>query len=139
MKVLAVNGSPRKSGNTSIMLDWALEELKNEGVETEVRQIGGHLVPGCKACGVCGKNQDMRCVQKDDPVNEIIAKMVEADGIILGSPVYFADLTPELKALIDRAGFVTMHNRRPSLMALHTVLHQIIHRNRPIPQIRINP
>ncbi|UQZ90346.1 flavodoxin family protein [Deltaproteobacteria bacterium Smac51] len=112
MKVLAINGSPRKTGNTSIMIDWALEELNKEGIETEVQQIGGKLVAGCKACGACGKNRDMRCIQKDDPVNEIIAKMAEADGLILGSPVYFADLTPELKALIDRAGFVTMFNGR---------------------------
>lgn len=112
MKVLAVNGSPRKSGNTSIMLAWAAEELKKEGIDTEIVQIGGKLVAGCKACGACGKSLDMRCAQKDDPVNEIIAKMVEADGIILGSPVYFADLSPELKALIDRAGFVTMFNNR---------------------------
>ncbi len=112
MKVLAVNGSPRKNGNTSIMLEWAAEELRKEGLEVEIQQIGGKLVPGCKGCGACGKNKDMRCVQKDDPVNEIIAKMAEADGIILGSPVYFADLTPELKALIDRAGFVSMFNHR---------------------------
>lgn len=110
MKVLAINGSPRKSGNTSIMLGWALEELAREGIEVELEKIGGVGVPGCKACGVCGVNKDRRCIQADDPVNGLIAKMAEADGIILGSPVYFADLTPELKALIDRCGFVSMFN-----------------------------
>lgn len=111
MKVLAINGSPRKGGNTSIMIDWALEEIAREGLSVEVEQIGGQVVHGCKACGACGRNQDMRCIQKDDPVNDLIAKMAEADGLILGSPVYFADLSPELKALIDRAGFVSMFNK----------------------------
>ena len=112
MKVLAINGSPRPRGNTAIMMEWAAEELKNGGVEVEFAQIGGQLVPGCKACGACRKNKNMACIQKDDPVNGLIAKMVEADGLILGSPVYFADLTPELKALIDRAGFVANANDR---------------------------
>jgi Multimeric flavodoxin WrbA len=111
MKVLAINGSPRKEGNTSIMLEWALEEIAKEGLSVETEHIGGKLVHGCKACGACARTQDMRCIQKDDPVNDLIAKMAEADGLILGSPVYFADLTPELKALIDRAGFVAMFNK----------------------------
>lgn len=111
MKVLAINGSPRKGGNTSVMIDWALEEIAKEGLQVEVEQIGGRVVHGCKACGACAKTQDRRCIQKDDPVNDLIAKMAEADGLILGSPVYFADLTPELKALIDRAGFVSMFNK----------------------------
>lgn len=110
MKVLAVNGSPRKSGNTSIMLGWALEELSREGVEVELERIGGLAVAGCRACGACTRNKNMRCIQDDDPVNDLIAKMAEADGLILGSPVYFADLTPELKALIDRSGFVALAN-----------------------------
>jgi multimeric flavodoxin WrbA len=112
MKVLAINGSPRPKGNTSVMLGWAAEELTKAGVEVEIFQIGGHLIAGCKACGVCGKKKDQRCAQDKDPVNEVIAKMIEADGLILGSPVYFSDMTPELKALIDRAGFVTLCNGR---------------------------
>ncbi|GHV57659.1 flavodoxin family protein [Deltaproteobacteria bacterium] len=112
MKVLAVNGSPRKSGNTALMLSWVAEELTRAGVEVEIVKIGGRAVPGCKACGACGRNKDRRCVQDQDPVNELIAKMVAADGLILGSPVYFSDLTPELKAFIDRAGFVSIMNGR---------------------------
>jgi len=115
MKVLAVNGSPRPQGNTSVMLGWAAEELTKAGVEVETFQLGGRLIAGCKACGACwakDKDKPPRCVQDQDPVNEVIAKMVEADGLILGSPVYFSDLTPELKALIDRAGFVTLGNGR---------------------------
>lgn len=104
-------GGPRKEGNTSIMLGWALEEIAKEGLEVEVEHIGGKVIHGCKACGACARNKDMRCIQKDDPVNDIIAKMAEVDGLILGSPVYFADLTPEMKALIDRAGFVAMFNQ----------------------------
>ena len=112
MKVLAINGSPRPKGNTAIMLGWALEELAKEGLEVEMEQIGGQLVHGCKACGACGRNRDRRCIQDDDPVNDLIAKMLEADGLILGAPVYFADLTPELKALIDRCGYVANANGR---------------------------
>ncbi|MDR0882413.1 MAG: flavodoxin family protein [Candidatus Adiutrix sp.] len=112
MKVLAINGSPRPTGNTAIMLGWALEELAKEGLEVEMEQIGGRLVHGCKACGTCSRRRDRRCIQDDDPINGLIAKMLEADGLILGTPVYFADLTPELKALIDRCGYVANANGR---------------------------
>jgi len=112
MKVLAINGSPRSKGNTSIMLGWVAEELTKAGLDVEIFQIGGRPIAGCKACGVCGEKLDRRCAQDNDPVNEVIAKMIEADGLILGSPVYFSDMTPELKALIDRAGFVTLMNGR---------------------------
>ncbi len=112
MKVLAINGSPKPRGNTFVMLDWAAEELRLGGAEVEIVQIGGELVAGCKACGACRRNKDMACIQKDDPVNDLIGRMAQADGLILGSPVYFADLTPELKALIDRAGFVAIANDR---------------------------
>jgi len=112
MKVLAINGSPRPKGNTSVMLGWVAEELTKAGVEVEIFQIGGRAIAGCKACGVCWEKRDRRCAQDKDPVNEVIAKMIEADGLILGSPVYFSDMTPELKALIDRAGFVTLGNGR---------------------------
>ncbi|KXS56170.1 MAG: FMN reductase [Candidatus Adiutrix intracellularis] len=112
MKIIAINGSPRSGGNTSILLNWATEELQKEGLEVETVRLGGQNVPGCKACGACFKNQNRRCIQDQDPVNELIAKLIEADGLILGSPVYFADLTPELKAFIDRAGLVAVANDR---------------------------
>jgi multimeric flavodoxin WrbA len=112
MKVLAINGSPRKEGNTTIMLEWVAEELRKAGLDFEAERIGGHTVPGCKACNACFKNRNMACIQKDDPVNGLIAKMVGADGLILASPVYFADMSPELKAFIDRAGFVALANGR---------------------------
>jgi len=110
MKVIAINGSPRPDGNTAMLLGKALEPIAAEGIETEVFQLGGNLIAGCKACYACFKNKNRRCAQADDVVNGCIRKMAEADGIILGSPTYFADISPELKALIDRAGLVGMAN-----------------------------
>jgi len=110
MKVIAVNGSPREGGNTSILIDRVLAKLGETGVETEAYQLGGKPIHGCRACYACFENKDGRCAFDDDVANECIAKMVQADGIILASPTYFSDLTPELKALIDRAGFVGMAN-----------------------------
>ena len=110
MKVVAFNGSPRKDGNTSILINYVLAEIRNEGIETEVVQIGGKKIHGCIACFKCMENKDKRCAVTDDIANECIEKMIEADGIILGSPTYFSDLTPEMKALIDRAGLVSRMN-----------------------------
>ena len=104
IKVLAVNGSPRHNGNTSHMLGTVLEVCKNAGFETELYHAGGRMVKGCMACGGCRKNVG-KCVT-DDWINELYQKMVEADAIILGSPTYFFDLTPEIKAVIDRCGFI---------------------------------
>ena len=112
-KVVAFNGSPRPEGNTSLLIRLVLHELEKAGITTEVVQVGGRHIHGCTACMKCFENRDRRCVFDDDIVNECIAKMAEADGIILGSPVYFLDVTPEMKALIDRAGFVSYANDRP--------------------------
>lgn len=107
MKVVAFNGSPRPDGNTSILLSHVLQALQAEGIETEVIQLGGSNIHGCRACYGCSRTKNGRCSHNDDVANACIAKMVEADGILLGSPTYFADVTPEIKALIDRAGFAT--------------------------------
>jgi len=112
MKVIAFNGSPRKEGNTALMLREVLKPIAAAGIETELIQVGGVLLHGCKACGACAKMKNMTCVQQGDPMNEWIQKMVEADGILFGSPSYFSGLTSELKALIDRAGYVTIMNGR---------------------------
>ena len=104
-KVLAVNGSPRPDGNTADMLGTVLEVCKQAGFETELYQAGGKPVMGCLACMGCGKHKGS-CAT-DDWVNEVYGKMVEADAIILGSPTYFSDLTPELKAIIDRCGYIS--------------------------------
>jgi multimeric flavodoxin WrbA len=110
MKVIAFNGSARKDGNIAILIKQALRELEREGIETELVQLAGTKIQGCIACSECFEMLDQRCVVTDDAVNEYIAKMLQADGIILGSPTYFADVTPELKALIDRAGMVARAN-----------------------------
>lgn len=107
MKVLALNGSPRQDGNTRIIINTVFDELNLAGIDTEIMQIGGKLVHGCTACGKCREIMDGRCHIKNDLLNEAISKMNEADGIILGSPVYFADVTTEMKALIDVAGYAT--------------------------------
>jgi len=105
MKIFAVNGSPRKNGNTYQMINNVLDICKKAGHETEIYQAGGRPVHGCLACGTCGNNIG-RCVT-DDWMNEVYQKMKEADAIVLGSPTYFSDLTPELKAVIDRCGFIS--------------------------------
>jgi multimeric flavodoxin WrbA len=110
MKVIGINGSPRREGNTGLLIQTVFAELQKEGIQTELIQLGGKPVHGCTACGKCREIKDGRCHIKNDLLNEITAKMVEADGIILGSPVYFADITPEMKALIDVAGYVTRGN-----------------------------
>jgi len=110
IKVVAFNGSPRKNGNTSILIDTVFSVLNSEGIETEVIQVGNKLVHGCTGCGKCREIKDKSCQIKNELLNECIAKMIEADGIILGSPVYFADVTSEMKALIDVAGYVTRGN-----------------------------
>ena len=110
MKVIAFNGSARKDGNTAILINYVLGELEKEGIETELYQLSGKKIRGCIACRKCAENQDQRCSVKDDVLNECIEKMLEADGIILGSPTYVGDVSSEMKALIDRAGYVAKMN-----------------------------
>ena len=110
MKVIAFNGSARKDSNTAIMLNVVLEELNKQGIDTELYQLAGKQIHGCIACYKCMENKDRRCAVKKDVANECIEKMLAADGIILGSPTYFADVTTEMKALIDRAGLVSRAN-----------------------------
>jgi multimeric flavodoxin WrbA len=110
MKVIAINGSPRKGGNTRLLLETVLEPLASAGWETEIVQLGGRNIHGCRACFKCWENKDNRCVFGKDVFNEVYEKVLAADAISLGSPTYFADVTAELKAFIDRAGFVSMAN-----------------------------
>ena len=109
MKVIAFNGSARKDGNTAILVRYVLGELSKEGIETELIQLAGQAMHGCTACGTCFARKNRRCVI-DDPVNGYVEKMSAADGLILASPVYFGDITTEMKALIDRIGFVAKAN-----------------------------
>jgi len=110
MKVVALNASARKNGNTAILLNLVMDELKQEGIETEMIQLGGKQLAGCKACYKCFKNKDGRCVMKDDMLNEIIEKMEGAEGILLGSPTYFSDVSSGMRAFIERCGFVGRAN-----------------------------
>ncbi len=110
LNVVAFNGSPRREGNTSILIRQIFDELEHEGITTELVQVGGRQIRGCSACMRCYEKRNQRCVFDDDIVNACIGKMIDADGIILGSPVYFLDVTAEMKALIDRSGVVSMAN-----------------------------
>ena len=110
MKVVAINGSPRKDGNTRLLLEAALKPLAEAGWETRYVQLGGKNIHGCRACFKCWETQDKRCVFGKDVFNETFAQVLEADAVILGSPTYFADVTAEMKAFMDRAGFVAMAN-----------------------------
>ncbi|MEM3342077.1 MAG: flavodoxin family protein [Thermoplasmata archaeon] len=108
MKVVAFNGSPRPEGNTAFCIKLMFDVLKEHGIQTELIQVGGNLIHGCRACLGCkGKG---RCTIEDDIINNCIIKMKDADGIIIGSPTYFSDVTSETKALIDRAGYVSRQN-----------------------------
>jgi len=87
-----------------------LTEIQNEGIETELFQLRGKEIRGCIVCFKCFKNKDKRCAVDNDILNECVERMIEANGIILGSPIYFANMSTELKALIDRAGLVGKAN-----------------------------
>lgn len=110
MKVVAFNGSPRKKGNTEQLIKMVFAELEKEGIETELIQLGGKKIRGCIACYKCFQNKDQRCAVKNDILNECLEKMIEADGIILGSPTYFSNVSTEIKALIERSGLVAIAN-----------------------------
>lgn len=112
MRVVAFNGSPRTHGNTAAIIKLVFSELEKQGIETELVQVGGILKQGCTGCNYCHKNKSAGCVIANDPLNEWIEKIAAADGIILGSPVYFNDVTSEMKAFIDRAGYVARANDR---------------------------
>ena len=110
MKVVAFNGSGRRDGNTYLLLKTVLEELKSEGIETELIQMAGKPIQGCISCYKCMENRDMKCAVDTDAFNEYFKKISDADGLLLGSPVYFSDITAGMKALIERCGFVARAN-----------------------------
>jgi multimeric flavodoxin WrbA len=112
MKVVAINGSARKNGNTDILIKVVFEELNKEGIETELIELAGQVIEPCKACWACGGKGN--CVHRHDRFTEIFEKMKEADGIILGSPVYSANISANMQALIERAAVICDMN--PGLM-----------------------
>ena len=111
MKVVAINGSGRKDGNTYLLLKIVLEELQAEGIETELIQLAeGKPLQGCVACLKCMERKNMKCAIESDPLNEYFARISSADGLILGSPVYFSDVTAGMRAFIERCGLVSRAN-----------------------------
>lgn len=113
MKVLAINSSARKDGNTAILINTVFEELNKEGIETEMIQLSGKIIEPCKACWACGGQKN--CVHKNDCFQEIFEKMTKADGIILGSPVYTANISANMQAFLERAAVVTDMNSSEKL------------------------
>jgi multimeric flavodoxin WrbA len=111
MKVVAFNGSGRRDGNTCLLLRMVLEELQKEGIETELIQLAeADPIQGCVACQKCVERKNMKCAIETDPFNDYFEKISKADGLLLGSPVYFSDITAGMKALIERSGLVGRAN-----------------------------
>lgn len=113
MKVVAINGSARRDGNTALLVNHVFAELEREGIGTEMVQLSGEVIRGCTACYRCFATRDQKCAvsrESGDVVNDCIAKIVAADGVIIASPTYFADVSAETKAIIDRAGMVGRAN-----------------------------
>lgn len=110
MYAVAVNGSPRKGGNTETLLKATLEPLEQAGWETELVQVGGRKVRGCIACNKCFEEKNGTCIAHDDLFNDLMEKIVRADALVFGSPTYFSDVSAELKAVLDRAGYVGLAN-----------------------------
>ncbi|TEB12720.1 2-amino-4-deoxychorismate dehydrogenase [Pelotomaculum propionicicum] len=110
IRVAAFNGSPRPRGNTYHSLKTVLDVMSAEGIEGEIFQLGGKMLSGCRACFKCGQTKDKRCFLKNDEMNYFIEKALAADGILIGSPVYFSNVTTEVKAFIDRCGMVAKQN-----------------------------
>lgn len=114
MKVLAINSSARKDGNTAYLIGTVFEKLNKEGIETEMIQLAGSIIEPCKACWACGGKKN--CIHKKDQFQEIYEKMVKADGIILGSPVYTANISANMQAFLERASVVADMNRSENLL-----------------------
>jgi multimeric flavodoxin WrbA len=114
MKVLGISGSPRRGGNTDILINLALEALAAEGFETEFLSLSERPVKPCVACGGCFVSDEIRCVQNDPAFEGVLEKFAAADGILVGSPVYFGSATPQIMALLDRVGYVS--RKHPELL-----------------------
>jgi multimeric flavodoxin WrbA len=111
MKVLGISGSPRRGGNTDTLIHSALETLAAEGLETEFLSLADRPIKPCMACGGCFKSETPRCVQEDPAFEGMIERFAEADGILIGSPVYFGSATPQMMALLDRVGYVARRHK----------------------------
>lgn len=134
MKVIAVNGSPRKEGNTHIVLEKMAEELAKQNIETEVVHVGAGKVQGCTGCFGCIESPEALCVIDNDGVNEAAKKLRQADGIILGAPTYYGGIPGSMKAYLDRLFFPStemMANKVSTAFVIHRrsggddALHQL--------------
>jgi multimeric flavodoxin WrbA len=114
MKVLGISGSPRCGGNTDILVNSALEVLAAEGLRTEFLSLADRPVKPCMACRGCFASDTIRCVQEDPAFEGVLDRFAAADGILIGSPVYFGSATPQIMALLDRVGYVA--RRHPQLL-----------------------
>ena len=110
MKVIAMNGSPNERGNTALALDRVCGVLEKRGIETERVEIGKKALHGCIGCGYCWEKENRRCVFNDDLLNQVIDKLLDADGLVIGSPVYYSGINGALKSFLDRAFFVASAN-----------------------------
>lgn len=106
MKVIAINGSPKKEGNTFQALTMVGDQLQAEGLDFEILHVGHKLIHGCMGCGKCAENKDEECSIKTDDVNQWIQKLKVADGIIIGSPVYYCGIAGTMKCFLDRVFYV---------------------------------
>lgn len=109
MHVIAINGSPKAEGNTYHALKIVADQLEKEGVTTEIIHIGNKNIRGCLACGGCAQNKDEKCVINDE-VNDIIQKIKASDGIIIGSPTYYASIAGTMKCFLDRTFYTASAN-----------------------------
>lgn len=113
MKVLALNGSPRLLGNTASIVAHVLDELEKEGVETEYIHIYEDDMVPCNHCNSCEIRGDGRCINEDDRMNEYLAKMIKADGLLLCAPSYFGSAPAQLKIFLERAGYAMQFSGLP--------------------------
>ena len=109
-QVLGISGSPRSGGNTDILVTTALEVLAGEGAETEFISLSHRPIKPCIACGGCSDTDTPRCVQEDPAFDGMVERFIKADGILIGSPVYFGSATPQTMSLLDRVGYVARQN-----------------------------
>ena len=110
MHVIVINGSPRPNGNTAIALEWMTDELRQEGITTETIQIGDQVIRGCVACEHCITSQDNLCAITNDCINDLILKIRQADGVVIGSPTYFHGMAGTLKCAMDRIFYAGRRN-----------------------------
>lgn len=110
MKVVAINGSSKTAGNTATALDAVCGVLQGKGIATERIDIGRDAIHGCIGCGYCGQKKNRRCVFDDDILNKNIDAILDADGLVIGSPVYYAGINGALKCFLDRAFYVASAN-----------------------------